>query len=251
MAMDLTEKGVHDYGLKFGDVEGYLAAPGLVARREGIGADLALGAKGLARLWGHPELAFEAKNMEYPGYDPRASFGMALAYATSDRGACHMRAYPAMDEVTTGLLPADSLVGKAQYNIDGQNISSARWTGIFCDFWFPSAEVLAEVMEHVWNRAVSPEEILHLGERIWNLGRLFNLREGTTAADDTVCSTTLTQPLVGTGPAVGKIIGAETFQAAIQEYYNLRGWDDRGVPTEEKLVELEVDVRVPTLEGTR
>ena len=73
-----------------------------MAKKEGIGAELALGARALAAKYGQPELAMEVKNMELPGYDPRGSFGMSLGYATSDRGGCHMRTYPIADEVISG-----------------------------------------------------------------------------------------------------------------------------------------------------
>jgi aldehyde:ferredoxin oxidoreductase len=243
LAMGLTEEGVHDFGVRFGDIEAYLSVPGLIAARTGIGEELALGTRAVATKYGRPGIAMEVKNLELPGYDARGSFGMSLAYATSDRGGCHMRSYPAMDEVTTGKLPADSLEGKALYNIDGQNISSARWTGVFCDFWFPSADEIAQLWRHVYGREVSEDEVLHVGERIWNLGRLFNLREGITAADDSLPEAMLTEPLRG-GVAEGKIITKERFAAALQEYYALRGWDRDGVPSEAKLQELDVDVRL-------
>ena len=91
---------------------GYLAAPGLIARREGWGAELALGARDLAALKGRPELAPHIKGLELPSYDPRGTFGMGLGYATSDRGACHMRAFTAGDDILGGEAPADSLEGK-------------------------------------------------------------------------------------------------------------------------------------------
>ena len=112
LAMDLCERGAADYGLAFGDAAGYLAAPGLIARREGWGAELALGARDLAALKGRPELAPHIKGLELPSYDPRGTFGMGLGYATSDRGACHMRAFTAADDILGGEAAADSLEGK-------------------------------------------------------------------------------------------------------------------------------------------
>ena len=81
LAMDLCEKGAADYGLAFGDLGGYLAAPGLIARREGWGAELALGARDLAALKGRPDLAPHIKGLELPAYDPRGTYGMGLGYA--------------------------------------------------------------------------------------------------------------------------------------------------------------------------
>jgi aldehyde:ferredoxin oxidoreductase len=243
LAMDLTEKGAADFGLQFGGLKAYLEAPGLIARREGVGAELAEGTRGLARRYGHPELAFEVKNLELPGYDPRGSFGMGIAYATSDRGACHMRAFPVSDEILSGSLPPDSLEGKAAYNVFGQNMSSLRWTGIFCDFWFPDANQIAQLMRHVWKRPVGDQELLVVGERIWNLGRLLNLRHGITAADDRLPEALVTTPLPS-GLPMGKIIGHQAFDEALSEYYRLRGWDEGGVPQNETLSRLGVDVRL-------
>jgi aldehyde:ferredoxin oxidoreductase len=251
LAMDLTEKGIADFGVRFGEAEGYLRMPGLIARREGPGAELALGARGLAAKYGVPELAMEVKNLELPGYDPRGTFGMSLAYATSDRGGCHMRTYPVADEILEGTQPPDSLEGKAGKIIGGrvsdgfigQNFSSAKFSGIWCDFWAVDPDQLAQMLRHVWPKAWSEDEIMRLGERIWNLGRLFNLREGVEP--DTLPKK-LYDPAsaFAEGPSAGKAIGAEVFKAALTEYYRLRGWDENGVPTEAKLAEVGVDVRL-------
>ena len=251
LAMDLTEKGIADFGMRFGSAEGYLQAPGLIARREGPGADLALGTRDLAAKYGVPDLAMEAKNLELPGYDPRGAFGMSLSYATSDRGGCHMRTYPIADEVLEGTRPADSLEGKAEQvikgNVDngfiGQNFSSIKFSGIYCDFWAVNPDQLCQMFKRVWNREFTEDEIMLMGERIWNLGRLFNLREGVGA--DTLPKKLLAKESALTeGPAAGKAIGEEAFAAAVQEYYGLRGWDESGVPTEAKLAEVGVDVRL-------
>jgi aldehyde:ferredoxin oxidoreductase len=241
LAMDLTEKGIKDFGLRFGEIDGYLKAPELMATRSGIGAELALGARGLATKYGHPELAMEAKNLELPGYDPRGTFGTSLSYSTSDRGGCHMRSYPVGDEIVTGDEPADSMVGKAAYNINGQNFSSMKYTGIWCDFWAIDFNQMGQLLKHVWQREVSEDELAVIGERIWNLGRLFNLREGVEA--DTLPSRLIAEAFKD-GPSAGKAIGLEAFAEATQEYYRIRGWDAKGVPTEEKLAELGVDVRL-------
>ena len=114
--MDLCEQGAADYGLAFGDAASYLAAPRLIARREGWGAELALGARELAALKGRPDLATEVKGLEMPAYDPRGTFGMGLGYATSDRGGCHMRAFSAGDDILGGSGPAHSLKGAPSWS---------------------------------------------------------------------------------------------------------------------------------------
>jgi aldehyde:ferredoxin oxidoreductase len=243
LAMDLTEKGVKDFGLHFGEAEAYLQAPELIAKREGIGAELALGSRGLAAKYGRSELAMEVKNLELPGYDARGAFGMSLSYATSDRGGCHMRAWPVGDEIITGTLAPDSLEGKAAYVISGQDYQAMKFTGIWCDFWAAGLDQMALLMRHVWKREVSEEELRLVGERVWNLGRLFNLREGVEA--DTVPLKFYAEEYAHTeGPPAGKAIGAEALNSAIKEYYMLRGWDAQGVPTEAKLAELSIDVRL-------
>ena len=243
LAMDLTEKGVEDFGLRFGETDSYVKAPALTAKREGVGAELALGARALAAKYGHPELGFEVKGLELPGFDPRGSFGMSLAYATSDRGGCHMRAFPAGDELESGTRPPDSLEDKAQYNMDLQNAGAAKWSAGLCDFWQVDVEQLCLLCERIWGRSVSEDDFLQLGERVWNLGRLFNLREGVEP-DDLPTLMRAEEGAFADGLSAGKFIGEQAFAAALQEYYAIRGWDAAGVPSEAKLAELGVDVRL-------
>jgi aldehyde:ferredoxin oxidoreductase len=240
LAMDLTERGIADFGLHFGEAQGYVAAPDLIARREGPGADLALGARALAERYGHPELAMQVKNLELPGYDPRGSFGMSLSYATADRGGCHQRSYVQADEILGGELLPDTMEGKAAVNIHWQDFTSLKYTGIWCEFWAIDTDQMAQLMRHVWRREVSEEELMPVGERIWNLGRLFNLREGFTRSDDRVPQKLLDEPLTE-GPSAGKAIGLRLFEEALSEYYCLRGWDEAGVPTRAKLAALKID----------
>jgi aldehyde:ferredoxin oxidoreductase len=250
LAMDMTERGIVDFGMRFGEGEGYLTAPELIATRKGAGAELALGARALAAKYGVPELAMEAKNLELPGYDPRGAFGMSLSYATSDRGGCHMRSYPIADEVIEGTRPADSLEGKAEQvikgNVDngfiGQNFSSVKFSGIYCDFWAVNPDQLCQMFKHIWKRDFTEDEIMLIGERIWNLGRLFNLREGVEP-DALPVRLYAPEYAFAAGPSAGKAIGGQALTDALQEYYRLRGWDERGVPTEAKLAEVGVDVR--------
>ncbi len=190
LAMDLTERGIADYGLRFGEAEGYVRAPELIAHREGIGTDLALGSRDLAAKHGHPELAMQVKNLELPGYDPRGSYGMSVAYATADRGGCHQRSYVQADEILGGDMAPDTMEGKAQRNVYWQDFTSLKYTGIWCEFWAIDADQIGQLMKHVWRREVTEDELMAVGARIWNLSRLFNLREGFARADDTVPSAT-------------------------------------------------------------
>lgn len=247
LAMDLTEKGIHDYGLRFGDPQGYVDAPALISTRQGIGADLALGGRDLAAKYGASELAMEIKNLEMPGYDPRGTFGMALAYATSDRGCCHMRAFPVGQEVVVGTLPPHTLKDKAEWVISaeagGQDFFALKFSGIWCDFWAIDLNQIRQLLWHLWQREVSDEELMTLGARIWNIGRLFNVREGFDARHDTLPSRLSTEAFAA-GASAGQVIDADTFAGVLQEYYRLRGWDENGVPTEQTLERLGIDVRL-------
>jgi aldehyde:ferredoxin oxidoreductase len=243
LAMDLTEKGIKDFGVRFGDIDGYLKAPELMATRTGIGEELALGAKHLAEKYGVPELAMEVKNLELPGYDPRGTFGMSLAYATADRGGCHQRSYVQADEILGGDLPPDSLAGKAAVNIHWQNFTSVKYSGIWCEFWALELDEMRQLLRHVYGRDLPDEELMRVGERAWNLARLFNLRE-SVEADDLPRRLYSEEGAHSAGPSAGRSIGEAPFRAALQEYYGLRGWDQHGVPTEEKLRELGIDYRL-------
>jgi aldehyde:ferredoxin oxidoreductase len=249
LAMDMTEKGIHDFGLRFGEVDGYVKVPELISSRQGIGAELAEGSRALAAKYGCPELAIHVKGLEVPGYDPRGSFGSAISYATSDRGGCHMRAFPPGDELAAGTMPADTMEGKVEQIVRGdsangfigQNFSSVKFSGIWCDFWAVNPEQLSLVFAPLYGREVTEDEVMQIGERIWNLARLFNLREGVEKDD---LPAKLYQVAHTEGPSAGKVVGDDLFQESLKKYYSLRGWDENGTPTEAKLAELGVDVRL-------
>ncbi len=240
LAMDLTKREVRDFGLRFGDAESYTQVPRLIATRQGIGAELALGARALALKYERPELAMEIKGLELPGYDPRGAFGLSLAYATSDRGGCHLRATTVSPEIISGSMPSDSLAGKAAYLIQKQNFKSAKFSAVICDFWAIASEQLRTLFERLQERKFTDDDILQLGERIWNLGRLFNLREGVEKDDipALLCDT-------GSDADSRPRIGRGAFDRALREFYELRGWNESGVPLETKLASLGVDVRLP------
>jgi aldehyde:ferredoxin oxidoreductase len=241
VAMDLCEAGAADYGLAFGDTAAYLQAPALIARREGFGAELALGARELAALKGRPDLAPQVKGLEMPAYDPRGTFGMGLSYATADRGACHMRAFTAGDDILGGEGAADSLAGKAQLVIDQQDFSAVAWTGVWCANMAIDTDFIGVHFKHLWGRETSHEELMTVGARIWNLGRLLNLREGLRRADDRLPRRILDVPHPD-GPAAGRTMGAAAFTEALDEYYLRRGWDEDGVPTSSTLAALSLAV---------
>ena len=231
-AMELTEKGIKDFGLRFGDVESYLKVPELIARNEGIGNELGLGTRELAKRYGGEDFAMQVKGLEFPGYEPRGSWGMGLAYATSDRGACHMRAWPAAMEAY-GDLDAFTVDGKAQLVMDMQNSNAVKFSLILCDFWATSEAYMAEVINLITGASYTAEDMTVIGERVVNIARAFNMREGFTGAQDTLPNRIFNEALK-TGATAGKKIPREDFDRMLAEYYELRGWTPEGVIGKEK-----------------
>ena len=237
-AMEMTEKGMKDFGVRFGDIETYLKMPRLIAYREGVGEELSHGVKHLAKKYGGTEFAMEVKGLELPGYDPRGSWAMGLAYATANRGGCHMSAWPIADEAF-GELDPFTIKGKAQLVITGQNYNAIKFSLILCDFWALSMDTMSEMVSCVLDRDISTTNLEKAGERIWNMLRLFNVREGFEVAADFLPTRIFQEPLKSGTPA-GRVLPREQFDAMLEEYYQLRGWDSKGVPTPEKLKELEM-----------
>jgi len=237
-AMEMTEKGIKDFGIRFGDVETYLKMPRLVAYRKGVGKELSRGVKQLAKTYGGAEFAMQVKGLELPGYDPRGSWAMGLAYATASRGGCHMSAWPVADEAFGDLDPF-TIEGKAQLVITGQHYNAIKFSLILCDFWALSMDTMSEMVSCVLGREVPTADLEKAGERVWNLLRLFNVREGFKVADDSLPARIFKDPLKSGTPA-GRVLPREQFDSMLREYYQLRGWDSEGVPTPEKLKELEL-----------
>ena len=233
LAMLMAKEGIHDFGVHFGNVEEYLAATEDIAHLRGAGAELAQGARHIAQKYDAEHLVMESKGLEFPAYDPRGSYGMALAYCTSDRGGCHMRAFPVGNEAFGDVDPF-TLEGKAEMVAQAQNFSSVKWTGIFCDFWAIEIEDMAKLISGGTGHSYTEEELITVGDRIWNLGRMFNVREGFSRKDDYPPSAIFGRALPE-GPAAGKNFTREEYDAALSEYYRLRGWTEDGAPTEEKL----------------
>jgi aldehyde:ferredoxin oxidoreductase len=236
-AMELFEEGAitpaatGGLDLRFGNARALARAAELTAFGEGIGADIGLGAERLCAKYGRPELSMTVKGQEFPGYDPRALKGMGLAYATSNRGCCHMRARPLLHDfanVTT--------LGKAELVKTTQDLAGAIDSSGICMFtnvMFPPQH-LAQMLDAACEGDWTLERMHDVGERIWNLERQFNLAAGFTRADDCLPVRTTTEPAVG-GAADGEV--ADITQM-LSEYYALRGWDDSGVPLAATLARL-------------
>lgn len=211
-----------------------------IAYRRGKAPDiLAEGVKTAAEKLGRnsEDFAVHVKGLEIPGYDPRGVFGMGLAYATSDRGACHQRAWTVKAELWDPSLERFSFENKAAIVKDVQDERSAFFSLVLCDF----APISESNCVDMWNLATgfnhTVESYLLAGERIWNLIRLFNLREGMKLSDDNL-PIRLFKDSFTKGPAKGIVLTEEDFQKSLKEYYSLRGWNEKGIPTLKKLKEL-------------
>ena len=243
LAMDLFEKGVltkKDTGgldLKFGNEEAYAKMPSMIANRQAIGNMLADGAKRAAKKIGKgaEKLTVEVKGLEYPAYDPRGTIGMALAYATSDRGACHLRAWPVAADAYGSQDPW-SPEGKAAICVEDQTRTSVKWSFIFCDFYSVNFPNMAKYYSAVTGVQSSEEHLRKVGRRIWNLTRAFNVREGFTRKDDTMPERMEKEPLLD-GKPKGHVVPRADFEKMLSEYYKLWGWDDQGRPTKKALDE--------------
>ena len=189
---------------------------------------------------GSQDFAVHCKGMDIPGYDPRGTFGMGLAYATSDRGACHQRAWTVRAELNDPELERFSFNKKAQIVKDVQDERAAFFSLVLCDF----APISEENCVDMWNLATgfnhTVESYLKSGERIWNLIRLFNIREGLKSDDDKLPSRFFNDSF-SKGPAKGILINKNEYKRSLKEYYSIRGWDESGIPTLEKLKELNLE----------
>lgn len=242
-AMEMAEKGIipeKDIGmpLKFGDTDAMIALVEMMGLRKGFGDKLSDGAYRLAELYGHPEFFMGVKKQDFAAYDPRGAWGMGVQYATSNRGACHVRGFTVNAEILGSPEKMDpfTTVGKAKYDIECQDtVSVVDAVGIclFVTFGF-GLEEIREMLNSATGIKYTPESLIKVGERIWNIEKLFNLKAGLTRADDTLPKRILKEGLPG-GPAKGKIVDLEPMLA---EYYKLRGWDEQGVPMKKKLKEL-------------
>src|SRR5918994_538460 len=236
-AMELSEKGYMDSDLRFGRAEQLAPTIEAIACRYDIGAELADGSLRLATKYGHPEFSMTAKGLEMPAYDPRGLQGQGLLYATSNRGGCHMRGNMIGLEVLglPKMIDRFQVQGKSSFVILNQNSNAAIDSLVICKFTHMGVadEYFARVLSAVTGIHYATGDMIKAGERVWNLERLYNNREGFTAKDDTLPPRLLTE-----APADGPSKGWVSHLAPmLTEYYRTRGWDQSGIPTPKKLAE--------------
>jgi aldehyde:ferredoxin oxidoreductase len=229
----ITKKETGGIELKFGSAEALCKVTELTARGEGFGLDLGLGSKRLCQKYGYPELSMTVKGQEFPAYDPRGIQGMGLTYATANRGACHLRSYTVASEILGIPMKTDPLTtdGKPELVKAFQDATAAVDSSGLCVFttfaW--TLEDIAPQIDAACEGNWTPEKLMEVGERIWNLERDFNLAAGITGKDDTLPKRLLTEA-AKTGPAKGK---TNDLSKMLPKYYEVRGWTPDGVPTAE------------------
>lgn len=237
--MEMTQKGIHDFGIKFGETDKALNLVKKIAVKKDLGAEAALGVKALSEKYGGREFAIHVKGMELPGYDPRGSWGMGISYATAPRGGCHMSAYT-VEEEAWGEIDPFTFKGKAQLVAQLQNAQFAKFSMGVCDFWPIDSETLGRLFELTYGGHWPPEKVDKTGERIFNLQRMFNVMAGFDNNQDTLPER-FHKEVLKDGPPKDIHMPKKAFSKALEEYYAFRGWDDKGRPMKKKLRSLGIE----------
>jgi aldehyde:ferredoxin oxidoreductase len=224
--IEAARRGKVDYKIDYGEVDAIADLLQKIAGREGIGEVLSQGIKHAAKEWNLEDIAVHVKGMEPAGYDPRKLKGMGLAYATSDRGACHLRATFYKPELA-GMIPPEQIEGKAEMFLDFEDRLTIFDTLILCRFYrdFYLWDVLEDVIHKVTGLDASEKALKEKARAIATQIRRFNLREGMQAEDERLTKA-LHQPLTDTG----QVITEEELEIMLKEYYQLQGWDETGQP---------------------
>jgi len=268
-AMELYEKGIIDEkvtdGLKleWGNSEAIIEMIHKIAKREGFGNTLADGIKPASEKIGKGSeyYAIQIKGMGSLQSDERPTPSFALGIATSTRGADHLRSRPAIDlyglpeemleEIYGGPVSSDytSYEGKSRmvwwqellYTVV-DSLGLCKFQTVFCAVHAPKFEEWANLIRYATGMKFSKEELMVVGERIYTMERMFNIREGFSRKDDTLPERFFKEPTpLGLPIARGKKIDREKFEKMLAEYYEFHGWDENGLPTGETLKKLSLD----------
>ncbi|MDF2674770.1 MAG: Aldehyde ferredoxin oxidoreductase, partial [Clostridiales bacterium] len=243
-AMELREKGLikdEELGgtaLEFGNAQSIIDWTIKIGKAEGLGAKMAEGSYRLCEAYGVPELSMSVKKLEIPAYDPRGIQGHGLQYATSNRGGCHVRGYMISPEIL-GLpekLDRFTLEGKAQWVKIFQDLTAVIDSLGLCLFtsFAMGPQHYTDVFNAVCGTDYTAETLLVAGERIYNIERQFNLEAGVDPSQDTLPKRLLEDP-IPEGPSKGSV---HRLAELLPEYYVLRGWNEGGIPTDERLAKL-------------
>lgn len=241
MVMEATER---EYvpageGLAWGDRDAMIEMSRKITFREGVGDKLAEGIDSFASSIGHPEIAMTVKGQATPAYDPRGLKGMGLGYATSNRGACHLRGYSPASELGVIGLKTDPLayVGKGELLKLLQDIHAFSDSLDLCKFsaFAIGPDEYADQYSGMTGIPFTAADVLTTGERIYNLERRYNNLAGFGAGSDTLPTRFLKEASTSKG-SMGEVCELDQM---LDEYYRVRGWEN-GVVPEAKLKELQV-----------
>jgi len=247
LLMDLFELGIiketdlDGYSMNWGEHESIVALIPKIANRQGVGDLLAEGSYRAAVTWGEKAMVrvIHAKKQEYPGYEFRRSFGTGFSLVTSNRGACHLRAGLYVNELFLGEFKESGFESNMQTLLDKENLLCLYDAFLSCKFGGRNAghtlPVLTELMNALTGFDYTEKELSLVGERIWNLERLYNLREGV---EEDLPPARFYQESLDDGQPDGEAITLERFIAARAKYYQTRGWDENGTPGADKLTQL-------------
>jgi aldehyde:ferredoxin oxidoreductase len=238
VTMEASERGLIKDKIPWGDADAMIDLIHKICRREGIGNILAEGAWRAAKTFGDEGMANQVKGQCIPAYDPRGMQGMGIGYATSNRGACHLRGYTPASEVLGIPGKTDPLgwEGKGKLLKIFQDLHAISDSFDICKFSAFSEGIDDYVAQYstMTGQQVTADELMKAGERIYNLERYYNNLCGFAGKDDTLPKKFLEKP--GTGPAAGHVCELEKMK---EEYYDARGWQD-GVVPQQKLRELQI-----------
>ncbi len=235
---DLTEEQT-GMPLRFGSGEALVRMVEATGYREGFGDELAAGSKLMGEKLGHPEVFMGVKGQEFPAYEPRGFQGMGVAYATCNRGACHLRAWTPGFETQPGVDP-HTPEGKGEWVAHEQNRTTAHDATGICLFVGASGgplDTFIPVIAAATGLALDYDQAVTAGERTWNLERLWNIKAGHSRATDTLPRRLLEETFTA-GPSAGVVVQLDVM---LDEYYRTREWTSDGIPTQEKLAQLGLD----------
>ena len=254
----LTEEEVGVKGIRFGNDRVVAELLRLMGTREGFGDRMAEGTYRLAQYIGKDSLKFamQVKGMEFPGYDPRAGYGVSLSYAVNPRGACHRKAWPPALEVLKGFPPYTTEdKGKLIRNLTAEN--NVLHSVLVCDFPskyvpFSAYDIYSKFLTYLTGVEWTEEELLDGADRGEDLARLFNYREGLTREDDTLPDRVFDEiaPMRKEVPP-GPPINREALELMKDDYYQERGWDKNGCPAGESLRRLGMEEYMPLADRCR
>lgn len=241
LTIEAVRKKKINVKVDYGDVDAIAGLLKKIANRQGIGDILARGIKHAANVWGMEDMAVHVKGLEPPGYDPRVLKGSGLAFAVSDRGACHLRATFHNPELK-GMINPEVSRGKAEFLIDFEDRLTLMDAFILCRFFrdlYPW-DRLSRIIEMTTGLKADKAALQRIASEISTLTRCFNIREGLKSEDDNLPTRFYRENL-----KTGHVVKETDLAAMLKEYYTLRGWNKNGVPIVKPAISLYVNQTHP------